>query len=118
MLTTITSEELLMHSTPPAGLSAAATRAFVPLDRMRRASPPLTTVGALMIAMAGASLVGMLVDQRIVTGAPAWLKPFKFAVSTAVYSLTLAWMFTWLPDWPRIRRVVSWTTAIVFVLEV
>jgi hypothetical protein len=60
----------------------------------------------------------MLVDPRIITGAPAWLKPFKFAVSTAVYSLTLAWIFGWLADWPRVRRVVGWTTAIVFVLEV
>ena len=60
----------------------------------------------------------MLVDPRIITGAPAWLKPFKFAVSTAIYSLTLAWIFGWLSDWPRVRRVVGWTTAIVFVLEV
>ena len=60
----------------------------------------------------------MLVDRRIITGAPPWLKPFKFAISTAVYSLTLAWIFRWLSDWPRVRRVVGWTTAIVFVLEV
>jgi hypothetical protein len=60
----------------------------------------------------------MLVDPRIITGAPAWLKPFKFAMSTAVYSLTLAWIFGWLSDWPRVRRFVGWTTAIVFVLEV
>ena len=60
----------------------------------------------------------MLVDPRIITGAPAWLKPFKFAISTAIYSLTLAWIFGWLSDWPRVRRVVGWTTAIVFVLEV
>ncbi len=71
-----------------------------------------------MLVVAGASLVGMLVDPRIITGAPAWLKPFKFAISTAVYSLTLAWIFGWLSDWPRVRRVVGWTTAIVFVLEV
>ncbi|MGH7573725.1 MAG: hypothetical protein ACREM1_01150 [Longimicrobiales bacterium] len=78
----------------------------------------MTAVGMLMIAAAGVSLVGMLVDPRIITGAPAWLKPFKFAVSTAVYSLTLAWLFGWLSDWPRVRRVVGWTTAIVFALEV
>jgi hypothetical protein len=71
-----------------------------------------------MLVVTGASLVGMLVDPRIITGAPAWLKPFKFAVSTAIYSLTLAWIFGWLPDWPRVRRVVGWTTAIIFVLEV
>ena len=62
--------------------------------------------------------MGMLVDPRIITGAPAWLKPFKFAISTAIYSFTLAWLFAWLSDWPRVRRVVGWTTAVVFVLEV
>jgi hypothetical protein len=88
------------------------------LDLLWRASPPLTAVGALMLVVAGASVVGILVDSRIIGGAPAWLKPFKFAVSTAIYSLTLAWIFGWLPDWPRVRRIVGWTTAIVFVLEV
>ena len=71
-----------------------------------------------MLVAAGASVVGLLVDPRLITGAPAWLKPFKFAISTAVYSLTLAWIFGLLTDWPRVRRVVGWTTAIVFVLEV
>lgn len=98
--------------------STAGARAADLLDRLWRASPPLTAVGLLMVVVAGASVVGMLVDPRVITGAPAWLKPFKFAVSTAVYSLTLAWIFRWLPDWPRARRVVGWTTAIVFVLEV
>jgi hypothetical protein len=78
----------------------------------------LTAVGFLMVGVAGASVIGLLVDPRIITGAPAWLKPLKFAISTAVYSLTLAWVFESLPDWPRVRRVVGWTTAVVFVLEV
>jgi hypothetical protein len=88
------------------------------LDRLWRASPPLTMVGILMLVVAGASVVGIFVDTRIITGVPAWLKPFKFAISTAVYSLTLAWIFGWLSDRPRLRSVVGWTTAIVFVLEV
>jgi hypothetical protein len=88
------------------------------LGRLWRASPPLTAVGLLMMVAAGASLVGLLVDPRVITGAPAWLKPFKFAISTAVYSLTLAWIFGWLTGWPRVRRLVGWTTAVVFVLEV
>ncbi len=71
-----------------------------------------------MLVVAVPSLIGIFVDPRIITGAPAWLKPFKFAISTTIYSLTLAWIFGWLTDWPRVRRVVGWTTAIVFVLEV
>jgi hypothetical protein len=107
-----------MNSTPHAVRPAAGARAAALLDRLWRASLPLTAVGALMLVVAVASVVGMLVDPRIITGAPAWLKPFKFAVSTALYSLTLAWIFGWLSDWPRVRRLVGWTTAIVFVLEV
>ncbi len=95
-----------------------AGRAAALFDRLWRASPPLTAVGTLMLVVAAASLVGVAADPRVITGAPAWLKPFKFAVSTAVYSLTLAWIFGWLTGWPRVRRVVGWTTAIVFVLEV
>jgi hypothetical protein len=93
-------------------------RAAALVARLWRGSAPLTAVGMVMIVAAGASAVAMLVDQRIITGAPAWLKPFKFAVSTAVYSLTLAWIFGLLTEWPRVRRLVGWTTAIVFVLEV
>jgi hypothetical protein len=107
-----------MDSTQHAAPSAAGTRAAGLLERLWRASPPLTAVGLLMVVVAAPSLVGILADPRIIAGAPAWLKPFKFAVSTAVYSLTLAWVFGSLTDWPRVRRVVGWTTAIVFVLEV
>src|ERR1041384_403689 len=88
------------------------------LARLWHNSRPLTAVGSLMAVVAVPSLLGIFVDPRIITGAPAWLKPFKFAVSTAIYSLTLAWIFGWLPDWPRVRRRVGWTTAIIFVLEV
>jgi hypothetical protein len=118
MLTVATSEEQLMDSTRDAGRPVARTRAAALLARLWRSSPPLTTVGVLMLVAAVASLVGVLVDPRMITGAPAWLKPFKFAISTAIYSLTLAWIFECLPDWPRVRRFVGWTTAIVFVLEV
>ena len=98
--------------------SAVGSRPAALVDRLWRTSPPLTAVGMLMLVVAGASLMGMLIDPRIITGAPAWLKPFKFAISTAIYSFTLAWLFAWLSDWPRVRRVVGWTTAVVFVLEV
>ena len=93
------------------------TRLVAQLRRLWSGSAPLTAVGLLMVMVAGASAVGILVDSQVITGAPAWLKPFKFAVSIAIYSLTLAWIFQWLSDWPRLRRIVGWTTAFVFVLE-
>ena len=83
-----------------------------------RTSTPLTAVGLLMLAALVPFAAGIWLDPRIVGGAPAWLKPAKFAASTAIYSLTLAWLFRYLGAWRQTRRVVGWTTAVVFVLEV
>jgi hypothetical protein len=79
---------------------------------------PLTATGLLMLAALGAALVGLWLDPRVITGAPAWLKPAKFASSAAIYTLSMAWVFTYLPEWGRTRRLVGWVTAIVFTLEV
>lgn len=83
-----------------------------------RTSRPLTAVALVMLAALVPFVVGLFVDPRFITGAPAWLKPAKFAVSTAIYSLTLAWVFRALPAWPRMRAIVGWTTAVVFAIEV
>ncbi len=82
------------------------------------ASPPLTAVGLLMVAALAGAAIGLVLDPRLVTGAPAWLKPAKFASSTAIYAFTLAWLFTHLDGWTRVKRWVGWITAIVFVVEV
>jgi hypothetical protein len=107
-----------MLSKPQAIPSRPQARVAAVIANLWRSSPSLTAVGLLMLVVAVPSAIGIFVDPRIITGAPAWLKPFKFAVSAAVYSLTLAWIFGYLSSWPRMRRVVGWTTAIVFVLEV
>src|SRR5262245_14597006 len=79
---------------------------------------PLTAVGVLMIGALVAALAGLWLDPRTIGGAPAWLKPAKFGASTAIYSLTLAWLFRYLGAWRRTTTIVSWTTAVVLVLEV
>jgi len=79
---------------------------------------PLTVVGLLMFGQTITALILMVVDPRTIAGSPAWLKPAKFGASTAIYSLTLAWIFGFLPGWRRLRRYVSLTTSIVFLVEV
>lgn len=78
----------------------------------------LAAVGWLMTAAAVLSVFGLVLDDRVVAGFPAWLKPLKFAVSTAIYCFTLAWVFSYLSDWPRTRRWVSLITSAIIVLEV
>ncbi len=81
-------------------------------------SKPLTVTGIAMLVALILSLIAWGLDWREIAGAPAWLKPVKFAISTALYSLTLAWVFSWLPAWPRMKRWVGWITAVVMFVEV
>jgi hypothetical protein len=84
------------------------TTVALPTERWHR---PLLALAAAMSVLALVAAVGVFVDDRVLVGAAIWLKPFKFAVSLAVYSVTLAWMLAVLP---RRSRLGEWTgTAIV-----
>lgn len=62
------------------------------------------------------ALVGIVVDSRVLTGAPIWLKPFKFAVSFVLYGATLAWMLSLLPRRSRaVERAVVVIVAVAVV---
>ena len=85
---------------------------------LRRGDPLLVRSGVLLLLVFLAASAGMVLDPRTILGAPAWLKPAKFAISTAIYCLTLAWVFTRLPEWPRTRRLVGRLTVGVMWTEV
>jgi hypothetical protein len=72
---------------------------------------PLIAVAALMIAVTAVSLAGLALDDRLVAGVPAWLKPFKFAVSIAVYTTTVAWLLSLLAE--RRRRLGWWLGTVI-----
>lgn len=48
-----------------------------------------------MLAALIASAIARAVDPSQILGAPRWLKPAKFAISSAIYAFTLAWIFSW-----------------------
>src|SRR5262252_3409943 len=94
----------------------ARLRRFV--ETLWRESRPLTATGIIMLAALVASLAAMGVDHSEILGVPRWLKPAKFAVSTAIYTFTLAWIFTVLPERRRLKAIVGWVVSVVVVLEV
>jgi hypothetical protein len=98
--------------------SSARQRVREALAVLWRTDRLLTAAGLLLLALLAPFVAGIWLDPREITNAPAWLKPSKFAISTAIYSLTLAWVFSYLPGWPRTRRIVGRTTAVVLLLEV
>lgn len=78
---------------------------------------PLAFVGSLMLLTLAVAVVGIVVDPRVITGAPAWLKPAKFAVSISIYCFTLLWLLTYVRGRSRLVRLVSWATAIGLGVE-
>ena len=87
------------------------------LARSWAADKPLTAVGLAMVAVLLVAGVGLLVDPRVITGVPAWLKPAKFAISIAIYSFTFLWLLTYVEGHPRLVRLASRLTAAAFVVE-
>ncbi|MDP1860513.1 MAG: hypothetical protein Q8K82_17685 [Gemmatimonadaceae bacterium] len=80
-------------------------------------SPPLVRMALVSAVLLLVALIGLAVDTRVITGAPAWLKPAKFGLSVAVYLLSLAWMVRDLPRTPTLRRTTS-TIAWIITAEV
>ncbi|MFC4335458.1 hypothetical protein [Salininema proteolyticum] len=71
---------------------------------------PLMAVAAVMLLCALASVAGLVFDGRVINGAPAWAKPFKFSVSIAVYCATMAVLYSRLSAW---KRTAWWTGTVI-----
>ncbi len=71
------------------------------------AAPGLTALGFIMAADLVFCMLGLVVDRRVITGAPAWLKPAKFALSTMIACWSFAFCMASTTIWPRVRRVLD-----------
>jgi len=81
-------------------------------------SGALTITGFLMAADIVISLIGLVIDATVITGAPAWLKPLKFAISTFLFSLTVAFMIGCLHRTRRFAIIMGRAMAAALVLEI
>ncbi len=74
---------------------------------------PLRYFAAAMAITSLVAVIGLIVDDRILVGAPIWAKPLKFSISLAVYAVTWSWL---LSLQGRFRRTGWWLgTGIVAV---
>jgi hypothetical protein len=87
------------------------------LHRALAANPALTILGWAMLFTFFATLVGVFADHRVITGAPAWLKPAKFAISVSVYCFTFVWLLGFVENRPRLVRLVANVTVASFIVE-
>jgi hypothetical protein len=82
-----------------------------------RENRPLSLLVLGSLALLVASIIGLVIDPRIITGAPAWMKPAKFGISVVIYGATLLWLLTFLKDRPRFVAIVSWLALLGFGIE-
>ncbi|WP_420644375.1 hypothetical protein [Candidatus Leptofilum sp.] len=64
------------------------------------------------------TIVLSIFDSRLVTGAPVWVKPMKFAISITLYTGTLAWLLSYVEGHPRLVRWIGGLTALGFLVEI
>jgi hypothetical protein len=81
-------------------------------------SPLLTLAGLASLALIPLFILAALVDPRAITGAPAWIKPLKFAISVAIFSATFVWLLTFLQGRQRLVRWIAAITGLALLVEI
>lgn len=88
------------------------------IRKLFAASPALTILGFVMAADLVFSLCGLVVDRRVITGAPAWLKPAKFALSTMIAAWSFAFCIASTRIWPGVTRALDIALTAGLVIEI
>ena len=88
------------------------------LRKLFAAAPGLTILGFIMAADLVFAACGLVVDRRVITGAPAWLKPAKFALSTMIASWSFAYCIASTRIWPRFTRGLDIVLAVGLAIEI
>lgn len=81
-------------------------------------NPLLTVFGVVIVITCIGTLIGIVVDHRVITGMPAWVKPTKFAISQSIYTFTFLWLLTFIQGHKRQIRTIANTVAIVLFIEI
>jgi hypothetical protein len=108
-----------MHEATQTAKSNSRTL-FNPLVLLRRAwalNAPLTLLGVVMVGTLLAALAGLVVDHQVITGAPAWLKPAKFAISITIYCFTFVYLLQFVRGHQRLVAFVANVTAVALLVE-
>lgn len=91
------------------------------IKQMWRTHAPLTLMSLTMALLTLFFTVGIFAGSTVITGAPAWLKPAKFGISIALYTLTITWLLGFVQaERVRTKRLVNaigWITVGVFIVE-
>jgi hypothetical protein len=88
------------------------------IRELRARNPLLFVLGMAHIILLLIMVMIAPFDERQVMGINPWIKPIKFAISIAIYALTIGWILYELPLRERIRRGVNGAIASTLVIEI
>ena len=80
-------------------------------------SRPLLWLAGAMALLAVVCAAALVVDQRMLDGAPLWAKPLKFALSVLIYSVTLSWLIGLVRRGRRVAGAAAWVAAVFLTVE-
>jgi hypothetical protein len=88
------------------------------IRELRARNPLMFVIGVAHIILLLIMAMIAPFDERQVMGINPWIKPIKFAISVAIYALTIGWLLYELPLRERVRRGVNWVIASTMVIEI
>ncbi len=100
------------NDTSPSGIDLVGT-----LRRLWHVHAPLTLSALLTAFLTLFFIAGIFIDDRVITGAPAWLKSTKFGISITLYTLTITWMLSFVRGKRWLVNTLGWTVVITFAAE-
>ncbi|WP_286278558.1 hypothetical protein [Naasia aerilata] len=98
-------------------IATATPRAGAPVQSPSPALRILSLATIVSAVVLVGAVTALLLDQRLIDGAPAWLKPVKFGIAITAYLVTLRWMLGFVTGHRRLLTVLAIVTTAVFAFE-
>lgn len=87
------------------------------LVNLRTRNQVLYFFGWIMIVLFLVSFIGFFVDDTLIKGINAWIKPMKFCLSILIYSWTFGWLLAYAENKSAVKRI-TWGVVITMTVEI
>jgi hypothetical protein len=88
------------------------------LTELRSRNRILSAIALAHLALAGLFTVLMALDGRTLLGRNVWTKPWKFAISIAIFTATMAWILPSLSLTDRVEKLATYTISGAMTIEI
>ncbi len=87
------------------------------LQQAWRFNRTITLGSILTTVLIPVVLLAMWLAPVTIMGFNGWVKPFKFLVSSSIYTFTLIWLLTYVQGWRSFVQFVAWFVGVALLVE-